>query len=137
MRRMLERARPTAETSAEVIRWPGRLPLRQSDWCCNPMLAEMTFNQPDEVDAALLLDGLADTLELLPPHKEQGRERFLAQERSNVIRVCRSAARQVHPKGGQSFDDAKAYAGDEFRNALLRSLFGTDRSVELLDGIAE
>lgn len=93
----------------------------------------MSFDYPTETDAALLLDGLADVLELLPAHDELGRNAFLAEERADVVRVCRYLAKKVHPETGQSFDDAKGYAGAEVRNAVLRALFGTDGSIELLE----
>lgn len=93
----------------------------------------MTLDDPDTTDASLLLDGLADVLDLLPTHPGRSPAGSLAEERADVIRACRQLARQIHPATIQSFDDAKGYAGAEIRNAILRALFGTDGAMELLE----
>jgi hypothetical protein len=88
----------------------------------------MSIVTPTHTDAGLILDGLADILELLPPPKE----RASRQERGDVIRVCRQLAPDVHPDTGQSFEAAKAYAGTEWSNALLRAMFGSEKARDLL-----
>lgn len=90
----------------------------------------MSMDHVDVVDAALLLDGIADVLEIMPSLEqawEQG-------EREDVVRSCRDAAQVAASMStsGQSYEAAKAYGGTEWRNALLRSLVGANRAHDFL-----
>lgn len=90
----------------------------------------MSIDHVDIVDAALLLDSLADVLDLLPPLEDWEME-----ERRDVARACRQAAQlaAAHGTSGQSYDDAKAYVGQEWRNAVLRSLLSAKGAEQALD----
>ncbi|HYJ70298.1 MAG TPA: hypothetical protein VEX15_21810 [Nocardioidaceae bacterium] len=84
-----------------------------------------TDSTGDRAEAALILDGLADALELLP----------IPARRDDVIHKCRQLARDLYPDAavfGQTFEVSKAYGGDEWRNALLRSMVGGDKADALL-----
>lgn len=91
----------------------------------------MSIDHVDIVDAALLLDGLADVLDLLPPLEEE----WESDERAAVARACRVAAQLAagHSNTGQSYDAAKGYVGSEWRNALLRSLVGATNARGVLN----
>lgn len=90
----------------------------------------MSIDHVDVVDAALLLDGLADVLELLPPLEDE----WESDERRAVARACRQAAQLAagHSSSGQSYEAAKAYAGGEWRNAVLRSLVGAKNAQSVI-----
>lgn len=90
----------------------------------------MSMDHIDVVDAALLLDGIADVLEIMPG-LEEAWERG---EREDVVRSCRDAAQTVAATStsDQPYEAAKAYGGTEWRNALLRSLVGANKAQDLL-----
>lgn len=84
----------------------------------------------DTVDAALMLDAMADILELMPPLEH----RVEREERADVILSCRKAAQVVMSESlsEQPFEAAKGYGGTEWSNALLRALLGRDYTEALL-----
>lgn len=90
----------------------------------------MSMDHIDIVDAALLLDGIADALEVMPGLPEEWERR----EREDVTKSCRAAAQIAASYGtsGQPYDAAKAYGGTEWRNALLRSLVGANKARDYL-----
>lgn len=93
-------------------------------------MGRMAIDDLDLVDDALILSGLVDVLGLLPTLGTRADE----ERRQRMIRTCRTAATQVAAQSGsdQRFEDAKAYAGDEWRNELLLALLGPDEAQRLL-----
>jgi hypothetical protein len=92
----------------------------------------MSIDDVDLVDAALILDELADLLtEELPPLHGTAE----ARERQQVARACRHGAQLVAAAatGGPSYAAARSYAGGEWRNALLRALVGLDGAVAVAE----
>lgn len=92
----------------------------------------MSIDDVDLVDAALILDELADLLaDQLPPLTGTAEVR----ERAAVVQACRRGAQLVAASAadGQSYAAARSYAGGEWQNALLRALVGGDAAVAVLE----
>ncbi|MCM3556777.1 hypothetical protein M3697_16960 [Janibacter melonis] len=84
----------------------------------------MTIYDVTPVDAALILDGLADVLGMLPDLDSVEQE-----ERRDVAQASRAAAQIVDKLGTSSsgtLDSARQYGDTEWRNAILRALLGLD-----------
>ncbi|WP_462417893.1 hypothetical protein [Kytococcus sp. Marseille-QA3725] len=90
----------------------------------------MARDELDLLDDALILSGLADALEELPPLGA----RTDADRRQRMIATCRAAAQRVAAQrtSEQGFEAAEAYAGGEWRNELLLALFGADGAKRIL-----
>lgn len=84
----------------------------------------MSIDNVTSLDGALLLKGLADVLDLMPRLVDELEQ----QEREEVAHACRAAAEEVAKDciPDRDFEAAYAYVGDEWRNALLRSLLGPE-----------
>lgn len=89
----------------------------------------MSIDNVTTIDAALVLDGLSQVFSLMPPLDE-----IEQQERLDVARACREAAQAVSLRcaSEQDFRSAQLMVGDEWRNALLRSLLGLDGAEQAL-----
>ena len=90
----------------------------------------MSGDLVDCTDGALILDGLAQILELVPGLASGAEQR----ERVEVVSACRAAAKVVHATAGseQSFEAAAAYGGGEWMRSLLRALVGREGAEQLL-----
>ncbi|WP_409482815.1 hypothetical protein [Arsenicicoccus dermatophilus] len=92
----------------------------------------MSIYDVNDCDAAMILEGLADVLELLPPADEP----WDVQERTDVAAAARAGAaliaQQIDARGEQSYAAARGYGGMEWRNAVLRAFLGIDGAARVL-----
>lgn len=91
----------------------------------------MSLDDPDAIDVSLILEALADMLQLLPEPAAPA-ERAERAEREQFDRTLRYLARESFVSLEQSFDQAKGQAGHQYRNALLRAAFGGEGAAKLL-----
>lgn len=90
----------------------------------------MTIDNVTALDAALVLNGLSQVLSLMSPLDDEIEQ----QEREDVARACHEAAQVVATTCApeQDFQSAQRFVGDEWRNALLRSILGLDGAEQAL-----
>jgi len=90
----------------------------------------MSIEDVDGMDAAAILAGLADTLEMLP----QLPNSMSTRQRKDLIEACRSATQLVgrELQREQSYESALAYIGSEWRNTILLSLLGGDGAQQVV-----
>jgi hypothetical protein len=91
----------------------------------------MSIEDVDGYDAALLLEGFADLLEMLPPLND----RVGTEMRAQMIPAARSAAALVagQQSRSQSYEAARDYVGGEWANSVLLAVVGAEEAARLME----
>ncbi|MCH8614391.1 hypothetical protein [Arsenicicoccus dermatophilus] len=87
----------------------------------------------DEFDVAMILEGLAEVLELPPPANDGPTRRDQAHVAAAARAGAALIAKQIDAREGeQSYAAGKLYGEKEWHHAVLRAVLGTDGAVRAL-----
>lgn len=90
----------------------------------------MGIEAVDSTDGAMLLEGLARALQLLP---SSGLNEDQKDTKADLIQSAQKLAHVVWPSPeGQTFEDGARYSADEYRDLILAAILPIDEVMNLI-----